>query len=257
MLTRENYFDKENELKYFGSSQFKSFMKCEASTMARINGEIEEETSTALLVGSYVDAHFEGTLDLFVAQHPEILKRDGSLKAEYTQANEIINRLERDEMFMKYMSGEKQVIMTAELFGHEFKIRVDSYHEGKAIVDLKVMRDFEPVYVEELGRVSFVEAWGYDIQGAIYQAVVEASTGKKLPFIIAGATKQKDGADLGLFQVPQYKLDASLKIVEHYVDHFADVKSGLIEPKRCEKCAYCRQTKKLKRIEILEDLANE
>lgn len=99
MLTRENYFDKENELKYFGSSQFKSFMKCEASTMARISGETEEETSTALLVGSYVDAHFEGTLDLFMAQHPEILKRDGSLKAEYTQANEIINRLERDEMF--------------------------------------------------------------------------------------------------------------------------------------------------------------
>lgn len=257
MLTRENYFDKENELKYFGSSQFKSFMKCEASTMARISGETEEETSTALLVGSYVDAHFEGTLDLFMAQHPEILKRDGSLKAEYTQANEIISRLERDEMFMKYMSGEKQVIMTAELFGHEFKIRIDSYHEGKAIVDLKVMRDFEPVYVEELGRVSFVEAWGYDIQGAIYQAVVEANTGKRLPFIIAGATKQKDGADLGLFQVPQYKLDAALKIVEHYVDHFADVKSGLIEPKRCEKCAYCRQTKKLKRIEILEDLANE
>ena len=257
MLARENYFDKENELKYFGSSQFKSFMKCEASTIARINGEIEEETSTALLVGSYVDAHFEGTLDLFMAQHPEILKRDGSLKAEYTQANEIINRLERDEMFMKYMSGEKQVIMTAELFGHEFKIRIDSYHKGKAIVDLKVMRDFEPVYVEELGRVSFVEAWGYDIQGAIYQAVVEASTGKRLPFIIAGATKQKDGADLGLFQVPQYKLDAALKIVEHYVDHFTDVKSGLIEPKRCEKCAYCRQTKKLKRIEILEDLANE
>lgn len=257
MLTRENYFDKENELKYFGSSQFKSFMKCEASTMARINGETEEETSTALLVGSYVDAHFEGTLDLFMAQHPEILKRDGSLKAEYTQANEIINRLERDEMFMKYMSGEKQVIMTAELFGHEFKIRIDSYHEGKAIVDLKVMRDFEPVYVEELGRVSFVEAWGYDIQGAIYQAVVEASTGKRLPFIIAGATKQKDGADLGLFQVPQYKLDTALKIVEHYVDHFADIKSGLIEPKRCEKCAYCRQTKKLSRIEVLEELANE
>jgi len=257
MLTRENYFDKENELKYFGSSQFKSFMKCEASTMARINGEIEEETSTALLVGSYVDAHFEGTLDLFMAQHPEILKRDGSLKAEYTQANEIINRLERDEMFMKYMSGEKQVIMTAELFGHEFKIRIDSYHEGKAIVDLKVMRDFEPVYVEELGRVSFVEAWGYDIQGAIYQAVVEASTGKRLPFIIAGATKQKDGADLGLFKVPQYKLDAALKIFEHYVDHFADIKSGLIEPKRCEKCAYCRQTKKLSRIEVLEELANE
>ena len=27
-LTRETYFDRENELRYFGSSQFKSFMDC-------------------------------------------------------------------------------------------------------------------------------------------------------------------------------------------------------------------------------------
>lgn len=253
MLTRENYFDRENELKYFGSSQFKSFMDCEARTMAKINGEWEEAPSTALLVGSYVDAHFEGTLDLFKAQHPEILKRDGSLKSEYIQAEEIIQRIERDEMFMRYMAGSKQVIMTGELFGHEWKIRMDSYHQGKAIVDLKVMRDFEPKYVEGLGRVNFIEAWGYDFQGAIYQAV----EGSGLPFIIAGATKQKDGADIGLFQVPQYKLDSALKIIEHYIDHFADVKAGISEPGRCERCAYCRATKKLATVQVLEDLGNE
>lgn len=257
MLTRENYFSKENELKYFSSSQFKSFLDCEAKTMARINGDFDEEKSIALLVGSYVDAHFEGTLDIFQAQNPELFTKRGDLKANFKQAAEIINRLENDEMFMRYMSGKKQIIKTAELFGHEFKIRIDSYHEGKAIVDLKIMKDFEPVYKEGLGKVSFVEAWGYDIQGAIYQAVIETETGKKLPFIIAGATKQKDGADIGLFQIPQYKLDSALKIIEHYIDHFADVKKELIEPKRCGKCAYCRQTKKITRIEMLEDIANE
>lgn len=257
MLTRENYFDKENELKYFGSSQFKSFMKCEAETMARINGEWVEEKSIALQVGSYVDAHFEGTLDVFKAKNPDLFTKQGDLKSQFRQAEEIISRLERDEMFMRYMSGEKQVIMTSKLFGHDFKIRIDSYHPDKAIVDLKVMRDFEPVYKPELGKVNFVDAWGYDIQGAIYQAVVEAETGKKLPFIIAAATKQTGGADLGLFQIPQYKLDSAMKIVEHYIDHFADVKSGLIEAKRCEKCAYCRDTKKLTRVEILEDIINE
>lgn len=252
-LTRETYFDRENELRYFGSSQFKSFMDCEARTMAKINGEWVEEPSAALLVGSYVDAHFEGTLDLFKAQHPEILKRDGSLKSEYVQAEEIIRRIERDDLMMKYLSGAKQVIITGVLFGHEWKIRMDSYHPDKAIVDLKIMRDFEPKYVEGMGKVNFIEAWGYDFQGGIYQAI----EGDHLPFIIAGATKQKDGADIGLFRIPQYKLDSALKIVEHYIDHFADVKKGIAEPRRCEKCAYCRATKKLTTVQVLEEAENE
>lgn len=252
MITNENYFSPENNLKYFSVSQFKSFMDCEARTMAELRGEYQRGKTTALLVGLYVDAHFEGTLDLFKSQNPTLFKRDGSLKSDYVQAEAIIDRVERDEMFMRYMSGQSQVIKTGELFGYEWKTKIDSYHPGKAIVDLKVMADFEPKYKDGLGKVNFVEYWGYDIQGAVYQAI----EGNQLPFIIAGATKQKV-TDIGLFQVPQYKLDSALKIVEHYIDRFADVKSGLAEPQRCEKCDYCKLTKKLKRIEILEDLENE
>ena len=40
---------------------------------------------------------------------------------------------------MKCMSGEKQVIMTGELFGAKWKIKMDSYVKGTVIVDLKVM----------------------------------------------------------------------------------------------------------------------
>lgn len=86
-------------------------------------GTGRKSPSSALLVGSYVDAHFEGILDIFRAQHPEILKRDGSLKSEYVQAEEIIQRIERDDLMMKYLSGAKQVIMTGELFGHDGKIQ--------------------------------------------------------------------------------------------------------------------------------------
>ncbi|MEG2521281.1 MAG: PD-(D/E)XK nuclease-like domain-containing protein [Anaerovoracaceae bacterium] len=249
MLTNENYFDKENQLKYFGSSQVKSFMECEAKTIAEIRGEFVREASDALLVGSYVDSHFEGTLGLFKAQHPEILKKDGTLKSQYTKADEIINRLEQDEMFMKYMGGEKQVIKTAELFGHPFKIKIDSYHEGKLIVDLKIMRDFEKVYKEGLGKVNFVDAWGYDIQAAIYQAV----EGNGLPFVIAGATKEKV-TDLDLFKIPQHKMDSALKLVEHVIDRFALIKSGDLEPVGCGKCDYCKSIKKIKRVRDLEEL---
>lgn len=260
-LIRENYFDPESEMEYFGSTQIRNFMKCEAQALAKIRGEYAPEKSTALLVGSYVDAHFDGSLDLFKAKHPDLFKRNGELKAEYVQAEEIISRMERDDMMVKYVSGEQQVVMTATLFGHPFKIMIDSYHPGRAIVDRKIMKDFAPIYVEGMGRVNFAIAWGYDIQGAIYQAVeyqYQIDHGnpeaKPLPFIIAGATKQKDGADIGLFKIDQSVLDSALKIVEHRVDHFADVKRGLVDPERCENCAYCRQTKILRTVQTLEEV---
>ena len=36
MLTDSNYFSPENQLKYMGSSQYKSFLKCEESALAEI-----------------------------------------------------------------------------------------------------------------------------------------------------------------------------------------------------------------------------
>lgn len=252
MITAENYFSPENEKKYMGSSQFKSFMKCEAAALAEIKGEYERKQTTALLVGSYVDAHFEKTLDIFKAQHPELFKRDGTLKADYIKAEEIINRIERDEMFMRYMSGEKQVIKTGEIAGVPFKIKIDSYHEDVANVDLKIMKDFEPMYKPGEGKLTFIEFWGYDIQGAIYQEV----EGNHLPFFIAGATKE-DEPDIGIFQIPQEYLDVALDRVKELAPRYQAIKNGEIEPVRCEHCDYCKRTKVLTKIISLEDLKDE
>ena len=100
-VNRFNYFSENNNRKYCGSSQFKSFLRCPAQALAELNGEWKREDSTALLVGSYVDAWFEGTLDTFKAEHPEVFKRDGSLKAEFSKADDIIARVSRDDLFMK------------------------------------------------------------------------------------------------------------------------------------------------------------
>ena len=124
-LTNENYYSKEANEEYLSVSQYKDFMGtygkrgCEEYALAKIEGTWEEnmEDSDALMVGSYVDAHFEGTLDLFKAKHPCMFKKDGGLMAKYLKANEMIQRCERDEVFSHYMSGEKQYIMTADMFG--------------------------------------------------------------------------------------------------------------------------------------------
>ena len=248
MITNENYFSPENNMKYMGVSQLKSFMKCEAAAMAELKGEYIRPKTTSLLVGSYVDAHFSGTLDLFKAQNPEIFTKQGTLKSEYRKAEEIINRIERDPLFAELLSGKQQVIKTGELFGVPFKIKIDSYHHDK-IVDFKIMKDFAPIYVEGKGRVSFIEAWGYDIQGAIYRAI----EGNNLPFIIAAATKETE-PDIGAWEISSAELDAVLEMLEPYIQQAQLVKSGVIEPERCEHCDYCKFTKVLTEIGNAEDL---
>lgn len=247
MITNENYFSLENQMKYMGTSQYKAFLECEAGALAEIKGEYTKEKSVALLVGSYVDAHYEKTLDLFKAQNPGIFTQKGDLKSEYKHAEYMIERLERDELFQKYMSGEKQVIKTGEIDGIPFKIKIDSYHPGKAIVDLKVMKDFEPIWKDGL-KLSFVEAWGYDIQAALYQEIERQSRGtdaKPLPFFIAAGTKEKPEPDLVLLSIPQDRLNYCMEQIKYNIPRFADVKKGLIEPTRCEHCNYCKATKKL------------
>ena len=248
-LTAKHYFSPNNNMKYCGSSQFKSFLKCPAMAMAELRGEWKREDSTSLLVGSYVDSWFEGTLDAFKAEHPELFKKDGTLKSEYIKADEIIARVSRDELFMKYMGGKKQVIKTGFIEGVPFKIKIDSYHKGKAIVDLKVIRDFEPLWNEERGiRQSFIEYWGYDYQAAIYQAI----EGEKLPFYICAVTKETD-PDFAVIQIPQTWIDSAMAIIKNEIGIIDAYKRGELEAPRCGKCAYCRQTKKLDRVISADD----
>ena len=253
-LCEENYFNKENELKYCGSSQIKSFMDCEARTMAKINGEWEEEPSTSLLVGSYVDSAVSGTLDIFKAKHPEILKKDGSLKAEYVKADYILNRIERDELFMKYISGDHQTIMTGEIENVPIKIKIDSYFSDKAIVDMKCVKDFEPIWNNEAKtKENFIDYWKYTLQGALYQEIVRQNTGKRLPFYIAAVTKETE-PDIVVAGIPDEVLDIELEKIKEILPKIKMIKDGILEPSRCEKCNYCKFTKTLTKVIDYRDI---
>lgn len=253
-LTDENYFSKENNLKYAGSSQIKSFVDCEARTMAELKGEWKQEMSTALLVGSYVDNAISGTLDIFKAQHPEILKKDGTLKAEYLQAEYILSRIERDELFKKYISGDHQTIMTGEIAGVPIKIKIDSYFPDKAIVDMKVVKDFAPIWDNATGqKENFVDYWKYTWQGALYQEIVRQNTEKQLPFFIAAVTKEKE-PDLAILAIPQEVLDMKLEVIKSVLPRIKEIKEGRQQPTRCKHCDYCKSTKKLTKIINYQDL---
>lgn len=265
ILTAENYYSREANEQYMSCSQWKSFRACPVRAMAELRGEYVRPDSTALTVGSYVDAHFEGTLDVFKAQHPELFKRDGTLKSEYRQANAIIDRMEADKLFSMLMSGSKQVIKTGEIAGVPFKIKIDSLLNAEAvhkiveqfpetadvfsfcdgaIVDLKCMRDMQDVWNDNMhARIPFVEAWGYQYQGAIYQTI----EGHSLPFILAVGTKES-AINIVALQIPQPDLDAALCEVEDSVPLYAAMKRGEANLPGCGRCDYCRATKTLDRI---------
>ena len=240
ILTNDNYYSPEANWEYMSVSQYKQFLKCEAAAMAQLKGEWSQPKTTALLVGSYVDAWFEGTLGKFYEENPEVFKKDGSLKADFLQAAEIIDRVQADDLFMEYMSGRKQVIRTATLFGAKWKIKIDSRLRDK-IVDLKVMRSMERI----MGK-SFVEHWQYDLQMAVYAAVEEKALRRKNPLdtYLAVVTKQTP-SDLAIIEIPAWRREEVLHEVERNMPHILAVKEGREEAQRCGVCDYCRATKKL------------
>lgn len=257
-LTADNYHGLVMNNLYWSASLVKSFWDCPARTMAELRGDYERPKTEALMVGSYVDAAFESknALNRFKNEHPELYKRDGSLKAEYVKAEAMVKRAQEDPVFMDYMRGRKQVIKAGKLFGVPFKAKFDVLHvNGKVprdqwrIVDLKTVKDFKPVYKPEQGRLNFADAWNWPLQMAIYQAL----DGRHLPCYLAVITKE-DPPDIGVFQISQERMDMEMELLTEKMEYFKAIRAGIVEPERCENCAYCRATRKLYKPRTLEEL---
>ena len=250
-LTNENYFSQENNKTYMSCSQFKDFMKCEKEALAKVNGELVEEKTDALLFGGYVDAYFSNELDQFKLDNPEMFNtKTGELKAPFKRIDEVIAAIENDQMLMKYLNGEKQVIMTGEISGVPFKIKIDAYHPDKLIVDQKIIKDLDLSWVEREGKnikTDFIDAYGYDIQGAIYQEIVRQNTGKTLPFVLAITTKEEN-PDKALIEIDQEYLDRALELVKELAPRYQAIKNGEIAPVGCNHCATCRKGKMVESV---------
>lgn len=264
-LTADNYYSDEANREYLSVSQFKDFagtcgkQACEFTALEKLKGKWKPEKTTPLLIGSYVDSYFEGTLEKFKNENPEVFTKAGDLKANFKHAEEIIARIERDPMFMKYMSGQKQVIMTGEIFGAKWKIKMDSYIPRKAIVDLKVVKAVDGKdsvnWVRDSGYVPWFLYWGYDIQGAIYQEIVRQNTGDKLPFYLAATSKQNEPS-IRIVQLMQRELDEALSFVQSRMPRILRLKNNEDEPDRCEVCECCRHTRILSKPICSTDILN-
>ena len=246
-LTTSNYYSPEANRAFMSVSQFKDFMQCPAMAMAKLNGNYKEDFSKALLLGSYFDESLTGTPEsqrkFLIENEKAIFKKDGGKYAEFVKADETVELVKAQPVMMHYLSGEHQVIMTGEIEGVPFKIRMDSYKPGEFITDLKYMASLRSPNLFE----PMIKYWGYDIQAACYQEIVRQNTGKKLPFIFDVATKETP-AHLEVGEISQWNIDEALEKVRNHIRYFQRVKNGEVEAVRCEdyNCDYCTTTKIIK-----------
>jgi hypothetical protein len=252
-LTEENYYSQEANQHYMSVSQFKGFRKCEAQAMAKIKGEYKEPSADHFLIGSYVGAAIEGetALESFKLNNPEILstqgKTKGELKSEFRHADTMVNALLADEECRRKLQGEKEVIVTAELFGVLWKAKLDVHAPDEGIItDLKTVKSLYEKYWDGTRYVSFIQYFGYDIQLAVYSELekIQNKRFERLEPLIVAVSKE-DIPDKAVICFDEIMIEQQLDIVQRHLPRIIEVKSELVEPIRCEKCRYCRQTKKV------------
>lgn len=254
-LNRENYYDLATE-SYMSFSLYKRFKKCEAEAMAYLNGEIPkiEETNAALLMGNYLHTYFESgeAHASFIEENQKELissrgKSKGSLKSNYVLADKMIKALNQQELFKGVYQGKKEVILTGELFGMSWKVRIDCLHvpgdesDVAYFCDLKTSKNLHAKFWNnDLHEWQpFVTAYNYDLQMAVYQEIIRQNYGMTFAPFIFGVSKEDVPEVVGI-EFKQVELDEPLSALEADMPHIIRLLNGEEEPLSCGRCDYCK-----------------
>lgn len=250
-LTKTNYFSPEANRHYMSVSQYKAFMNCEAAALATLQREIDQEEKDCFIEGKYLHAWNENKLEEFMANHPDLYssrgKTKGQLKSNYLILDEMIRKLENDKLSMMALEGEKEVIMTAELFGAPWKIMIDNYNPTKGrFSDLKAVQSLHKRFYnhKEGGSQNFVQFYGYHTQIALYSKVIELNTGEFMDGLLVAATKEAP-PDIAVINFDQDTIEFELMKIEANLERILKVKAGEIPPEQCGRCSFCKAHKKL------------
>lgn len=258
-LNKDNYFSKEADIEFMSVSQFKNFDHdhggCEAAALAALHGEWDKKDSNSLLIGSYIHAWAEGEeafKEFIQDNYGSIYKKDGKPYADFVKADNMIETLKRDKLIEDFRVGDKEIIMTADLFGVQWKAKLDIVnHENRFLIDLKTTRGIHEKYWNEIKKTkeNFVDCYDYTLQLAVYLEILRINldeTDYYDSYIIA--VDKQDIPDKAILYLGNSFVYEKLDEVESKIKRIVDVKNGKVEPRRCESCDYCRSTKQLKEI---------
>jgi len=221
-----------------------------------------DEPSKALLVGQYVHAWNDGTRQEFISEHPGMFTKKGDLLADYKQADKMIATLENDPFAMYTLTGQKEVIFTAEFAGCKWKVMADVHNvEKRRMVDLKTTRSIREKFwnAEVKDKVSFIEQYNYLLQAALYSEIERLANGRDegdwLNFFMVAVSKEDhpDKEVIDLSDPTRWAYD--LEVIKGNMPRILAVKTGDVEPVRCGYCDFCRSTKRLTKAIHYTELA--
>jgi len=257
-ITLSNYHSPEIEREWLSASQLMAWRHCEAAAAARyLHGmpAVSAETG-AQLTGRYLAARWAGEEHFrdLVAATPELFRRDGGLRAEFAQCEEMYARTAADTVFRHYLTGTHWRIIAGELFGVPWKSRIEVDNEEENFVtDLMVCRDFAPVWQPETGsRVPFYAARNAYLRLGLHQLAVRQATGREPELYLAAVTRQTP-ADLKVvaFNNPAARqvIAEELALAAEQVRRIKAIRNGDQVPRRCNCCDHCRATRQLEGCE--------
>lgn len=229
--TDDKYF---TDTHYMSVSRYKRFDKCEEMGLIAFG-----EPTEPMKIGQFVDSYVSGTLEQFKKDNPDIIssrgKTKGNLKVGFKKAEEICEYIDYTPTIQQFLQGDKQTVMTGEIEGVPFKIKMDIYAEDIVISDLKIMASI----TDRGGNYyDFVSDWGYDIQLACYQEIVRQNTSKTLPTFIIAITKE-DVINSAIIEIPQEILDNKLEEVKLNIKHYYNIWKGEEQAQGCGICSTC------------------
>lgn len=253
-ITKDNYYSLEADLNTMSVSQYKLFRQCEKKAMAKLQGEYRQAESDAFLLGKYVHSWSEGTLEEFKEENPSLYsgqgKTKGQLKSTFKIAENMINALEKDDICMKFLEGDKEVIIEGDLFGVHWRGMVDVLNLEKGFFsDLKTTQGIHKKYRD----LTFIEKYGYVEQMAIYRELIKQHFGKDLiPYIVAIEKSEIPGK--AVIKIDERYTVPKLEEISVLIERIKNVKSGIEQPIGCGECDYCKATSKVTKILNIEDL---
>ena len=281
------YYSNEANWQYLSVSQYKDFIACESCALAKLKGDWDAISNPLpLLVGNYVHSYFESeeaheqfirdnagsiTKDPTVADlkkeldklgldykksatKPELIKSFegnplpiGGLLNDFTKANKYIEKVENDPLFQLLWQGEKETVITGELFGETWKGKIDLLNiEQGYFIDLKTTAKMNQKYWSTTygGWVSFVDQYRYGLQLAVYERLLEQRYGKPFTGYIFAVSKE-DIPDIAAIDIIDVKKEFEMDLLQQTIEQVIEVKTGQKEPEPCGTCDYCKTYKQL------------
>lgn len=261
-LSDQNYYTNEADWQYMSVSQYKQFRECEAAALAKLKGDREPTSNPiALLVGNYVHSYFErpDIHDAFKKENKETMfskRKPYGLLKDFQIAEQMIERLEKEPAFMNLYQGEKEVIVTGELYSVEWKGKIDCLNvEEGYFVDIKTTKDiherkWNTNYNE---RATFVENYGYLLQMGVYKELLKQQYGKEFVPVIAAVSKQTP-SEAKLITLDEDKMHFEMILLEENIEHIQQIKMGQEKPSYCGKCEYCREHQRINGFTSMDEL---